>query len=439
MMNYYIFGAHSRGRTVKEYLRVLHPDMELLAYLYDNDEKNPKEVDGVPVNRVSEHYEIINQNPMTQVYLKRDFDVACPVYIGTRGVSHPHIIEVLKSIGFTDIRPVTVQLDISMRNEYVENVFKEKRLSFRKMQVGNTINKEATRENNQSNQQPTIVDKGTVVSCGIYVAKSANDKKLSVDWIPDAYEKILQVGCSLTQERIPGATFFDYEGENISDRNRQFCELTGLYWIWKHATQDVVGLVHYRRHFLLPIDWKRYFAADSEMLGTEAADPMTSSTESTDVVMSGTEAADRGILDDIASDSLSSYNKKADVFLPVPLYVAPSLAGNFRDRHVPAVWEAMMEALAEGDAEEAKRAETFFETNGLYCPCNMLITRREILSKLCEWLFPILFKVQARIGMLSDPYQNRYPGFLSERLITFWFYDHRDKYRIWFADKNFLQ
>jgi len=413
-MDYYIFGAHSRGRTVKEYLRVLEPDMQLLAYLYDNDEENQTEADGVPV------YKISNYNA---------FDISCPVYIGTRGISHPHIIEALKNIGFTDIRPVTVDLDISMRNAYVERIFEEKDLPFRKIKVKTGDAPESSEVSMNEKRD----------SCCIYVAKSANDKKLSVDWVPDAHEKILQVGCALTESRVSGATFFDHDGENISNRNRQFCELTGLYWIWKQATQDVVGLVHYRRHFLLPKDWKRYFAADSEMLGTEAADPMTSSTESADALMSGTEVADRVIVDDRVSDSLSSYNKKADVILPVPLYVAPSLAGNFRERHVPAVWEAMMEALAEGDAEEAKRAEVFFETNGLYCPCNMLITRREILSKLCEWLFPILFKVQARIGALSDPYQNRYPGFLSERLITFWFYEHRDKYRIWFADKNFLQ
>ena len=417
MVNYYIFGVHSRGRTVKEYLRVLEPDMQLLAYLYDNDEKNPVEADGVPVIGISEADVVIDRNFTNQKHAQSNIDITCPVYIGTRGVSHPHIIVVLKSLGFTDIRPVTVNLDISMRNAYVEKIFQEKNLLFHKLRVVNT-NGMASLESVQSDERHTLGEEA-LTSCCIYVAKSANDKKLSIDWIPEKYENILQVGCVLTKDKVAGACFFDNQGDNISEQNRQFCELTGLYWIWKHAEQDVVGLVHYRRHFLLSKDWENYFG--------------------TDFTLSEGNPSHGKILDDEGANSSSRYYGKADVILPVPLYVAPSLAANFRDRHVPAVWEAMMEALAEGDAEEAKRAEAFFETNGLYCPCNMLITRREILSGLCGWLFPILFKVQERIGVLSDPYQNRYPGFLSERLITFWFYEHREEYRIWFADKNFLQ
>lgn len=46
----------------------------------------------------------------------------------------------------------------------------------------------------------------------------------------------------------------DDTGDNISDKNRRYSELTGLYWAWKNydkiGNPDYIGLNHYRRQFL---------------------------------------------------------------------------------------------------------------------------------------------------------------------------------------------
>ena len=152
-----------------------------------------------------------------------------------------------------------------------------------------------------------------------------------------------------------------------------------------------MGLEHYRRHFKLEKSWLSKFKAED-----------------------------------------------IDVILPVPLYVHPSLAQNYRQRHTVQTWDAMMSVIRRNPEEYIKAAD-FFENTGCYSPCNMLIAKREVLDDLCKWMFPILFEVAGQIGELEDTYQNRYPGFLAERLMSFYFFLYEKDYRIAYSDKDFLQ
>ena len=225
----------------------------------------------------------------------------------------------------------------------------------------------------------------------IYVANSIYDMPLKREYHLTTDEVILQVGASLTDQRLYEGILTDCMGDNISNRNQQFCELTGLYWIWKYAKEDYIGLVHYRRHFILPHDWVQRME-DNEL----------------------------------------------NVILPVPLYVAPSIAENYKSRHIASDWDFLMEYFKVYLPEEYESVKDFFDGN-LYSPCNMLGARRETLDQLCTWLFPILDAVVANGGTKEDNYMNRYPGFISERLITYFFEGRRDGQGVVYANKNFLE
>ena len=72
----------------------------------------------------------------------------------------------------------------------------------------------------------------------------------------------------------------DNTKENISLKNHNFCELTGLYWAWKNLKEEYIGLSHYRRHFSSKkVNKKDLF---NSVLTLEEADKIF---ESTDIIV----------------------------------------------------------------------------------------------------------------------------------------------------------
>lgn len=371
--NIYIFGAHSRAQTLATYLCFLDKDIHIEAYFYDNDEENPEIIGKIPVFRLNEHTDIHALN------LSLDY----PIYLGTRGVFHERITKILKKIGFKIIKPVTVEMDLMLRNQYLEKYYTSVGREFMKLDKFKGLQPLTSSGLGLTNK----------ISASVYVVKSPFDKPLQQEYPLASYEKQIYAGAVFAENSpvlLSENALRDDVGDNISAKNKQFCELTALYWLWKHAGEDIIGLAHYRRHFLLPKDWK-------------------------------TRILDNAI----------------DVLLPVPLYVAPSVEENFKSRHEPSDWEFMMNYLKNNFSEDFLEACAFFNGN-LYSPCNMFIMKREVLDDLCTWLFPILFKIAEHGGIKDNTYLNRYPGFISERLISLFFELNRKRFKVVYADKNFL-
>ena len=74
-----------------------------------------------------------------------------------------------------------------------------------------------------------------------------------------------------------------------------------------------------------------------------------------------------------------------------------------------------------------------------YIPYNMFIMRRDILNHYCEWIFPILEYCEAMCEQKGDVYQNRYIGFLAERLMTVYLHHHRETLQVIFSKKHFCE
>lgn len=221
----------------------------------------------------------------------------------------------------------------------------------------------------------------------VYVVHSIWDKPLKEKAILHNFEIPIQVGASLTDIKM--FPIRDNLGENISGKNTQYCELTALYWIWKNDTSKYVGLSHYRRRF---------------------------------------EITEKQIEKILRSD--------IDIIVTVPVLNLESVRQQYCSDHEEKDWNTMIEAIKVLYPEYLDSAEKV--QHGIYYYAyNMFIARKKILDGYCEWLFPILFYCETKIGSKSDKYQNRYIGFLAERLLTIYF-EHNKQYKLAIVQKKFL-
>jgi len=222
---------------------------------------------------------------------------------------------------------------------------------------------------------------------------------------PDPLYSVIAVGGAA----VPGATFRDDTGDNISSKNRQYCELTATYWIWKNTTDDVKRQCHYRRYFnLLPTN-----------LHTHPLVTLPTPDETTTRLLSdpGQPAAMNRLLEHY------------DLIVPRALYQPVSIGDDYVRAHGSREWTEFLrhlDALYGADRHSA-RVETRFRGN------NMLICRREVFDLYASQLFQIIDKVFSAIGVLTDVpgarYQaGRYPGYLAERFMSAFLNANRLKY-----------
>ena len=170
----------------------------------------------------------------------------------------------------------------------------------------------------------------------------------------------------------------DDAGENISARNANWCELTGLYWAWKNLTAEAIGLVHYRRHF-------------------------------------------RGLGGIATGAEIAALLEKADVILPRKRnYFIETTRSQYVHAHHVEDLDVTRAILVERYPEYVKAFDAAMASTKGH-RFNMFVMKRPQFDAYCTWLFDVLFELEKRLDISSySPYDARVFGFVAERLLDVW-------------------
>lgn len=210
------------------------------------------------------------------------------------------------------------------------------------------------------------------------------------DYYVDSEYMPIQVAKPFT--KIDMGILSDDTGDNIANKNPNYCELTAMYWIWKNYSRQknvrYIGMCHYRRYL---------------MMGDRS------------------KPIDGDLVDKLLS--------KCDFILPQLIGVEKSAREWFVKTSGYAKDLDITEALLRKDYPEYVDAwvKRLAQDHGHYC--NIMITSVENYNAYCEWMFEVLGKLEKLIDITGyTQNQARIFGFISEFLVDVWINTHRKIY-----------
>lgn len=216
----------------------------------------------------------------------------------------------------------------------------------------------------------------------MYMVKNHQDKPLRNPPVIGNFERTIQAGAAISDKRI--AEYFDDTGDNISEKNKQYCEMSALYWIWKNTYHSWTGIEHYRRRLLVT----------PEML-------------------------DNGV----------------DAFLPLPYICYPNTMTQFRRFVGEGVIQVLLQSLRDLHAEEYER---YYEI--LYGPYqytyNLLCVRRYVFEDYCAWFFEITEHMEAIADAVPEIKETRALSYVAEVLTNLYFMHNKNRWKIMHVEKG---
>lgn len=198
------------------------------------------------------------------------------------------------------------------------------------------------------------------------------------------------IQCGAEINTIIPDTLPDNNGDNISSKNREYCELTAHYYAWKNVKADFYGFCHYRRFFGFNITSKYPYKvygkpSDSDRLFTYNMKQLV------------------GIL--------SEYS----VIAPCPEDMGMTAKDHYCSSkfHYEEDLELFLKILNEKYPHISPYASAYLSQNKQYF-CNMLIMDKRRFFEYCEMLFSILEQFDGQKNLHGDFNSDRTDGYLGE-------------------------
>lgn len=181
-----------------------------------------------------------------------------------------------------------------------------------------------------------------------------------------------------------------YDLRNCYLDHRYFCELGGMYKLWKQVNTDIVGLEHYRRFFTEPNAVPGTVLSESKIKEILSAH---------DIIMSKNNLFAANVLTWMAQEK---HNPKAstDTIVKEMLF---SWLMYLRDYYSTELVDYMMHRML---------------TENSYYGCNMFIGNKRVTDDYAQFLFPMLEKFN--VDVMHGKNEPRLYGYLSEYTMGYW-------------------
>lgn len=182
----------------------------------------------------------------------------------------------------------------------------------------------------------------------------------------------------------------DNTGDNISDKNASYCELTAQYWAAKNRDADVKGLVHYRR--LFTNGHSDFFKSVNQ----KWKDVMT-------------------------QETVTKLMNQYDMILPKKRnYYIETLWSHYEHSHHIEGLEVTRNVISELYPEYLKIFDKHMKEKKAHM-FNIFIAKSQLFNDYTDWLMDILNEVEQRVDISNySKSEQRIFGYISELLIDVW-------------------